>query len=146
MAVGAVCPGSCCGNNRSSYRRVLVHSPRHQAGLRVCHHGKPRSAPHKESARAQSPPNWQERLPNGRMPAPPHDASGHTWHHPDDMLFRITKEGVSAVVPGYESDMPAFVGVLSDEEIRAVLAFIKTSWPERERRNQEARSQSRKQT
>ena len=72
------------------------------------------------------------------MPAPPHDASGHTWHHPDDQLFRITKEGVSAIVPGYASDMPAFEGVLSDEEIRAVLAFIGSTWPEREQAYQKA--------
>ena len=35
-------------------------------------------------------PNWRERLPNGRLPAPPHDDSGHTWHHPDHVLFAIT--------------------------------------------------------
>ena len=57
-------------------------------------------------------PNWQERRPNGRMPAPPHDASGHTWHHSDQALFLITKKSLSAVVPDYESDMPAFEGVL----------------------------------
>jgi hypothetical protein len=28
-------------------------------------------------------PNWQRRKPNGELPAPPHDASGHTWHHSD---------------------------------------------------------------
>ena len=67
------------------------------------------------------------------MPAPPHDNSGHTWHHTDQALFTITKFGVGAVVPGYESDMPAFGEVLSDEEIAAVLAYIKTSWSERER-------------
>jgi len=79
-------------------------------------------------------PDWQERLPSGRMPAPPHDASGHTWHHSDGVLFRLTKEGVAAVVGGgYQSDMPGFAGVLSDDEIRAVLAFIKRTWPERER-------------
>lgn len=33
---------------------------------------------------------------------------------------------------GYESDMPAFGGILSDDEIRAVLAFIKSTWPEEE--------------
>lgn len=38
-------------------------------------------------------PDWRKPLPNGRLPAPPHDASGHTWHHPDEILFRITKEG-----------------------------------------------------
>lgn len=76
-------------------------------------------------------------LPSGRMPAPPHDASGHTWHHPDDVLFRITKEGPAAVVGrGYQSDMPGFGNVMSDEEIHSVLAFIKSTWPEEERRYQ----------
>jgi mono/diheme cytochrome c family protein len=71
------------------------------------------------------------------MPAPPHDASGHTWHHGDEILFRLTKDGVAAVVGGgYQSDMPAFGETLGDDEIRAILAFIKSTWPERERRHQ----------
>ena len=81
-------------------------------------------------------PGWRKPLPNGRMPAPPHDASGHTWHHPDAILFGITKEGMvpgKYAPPGYESDMPAFGGVLTDAEIRAVLTYIKSTWPERER-------------
>lgn len=79
-------------------------------------------------------PDWKSRLPTGRMPAPPHDASGHTWHHPDSVLFRITKEGLSAIVgDNYESNMPAFGGVLNDGEIHVVLEFIKSTWPERER-------------
>lgn len=76
--------------------------------------------------------NWRRRLPSGRMPAPPHDASGHTWHHPDEVLFGITKEGLipgKYAPPGYESDMPAFAGKISDEEIWAVLTYIKSSWP-----------------
>lgn len=85
-------------------------------------------------ANLQGQPEWKRPLPSGRMPAPPHDASGHTWHHPDGVLFRITKEGPAAVVGnGYESDMPGFGDMLSDKEIRAVLAFIKSTWPERER-------------
>lgn len=85
-------------------------------------------------AQLEGQPDWQMPLPSGRLPAPPHDATGHTWHHPDDMLFRIVKEGTAAVVGGgYESDMPGFADVLSDAEIRAVLAYIKSTWPERER-------------
>lgn len=85
----------------------------------------------------QGQPDWQRRLPSGRMPAPPHDASGHTWHHGDAILFRLVKEGVTAVVGGgYESNMPAFVDTLSDNDIRAVLGFIKNSWPERQREYQ----------
>ena len=75
-------------------------------------------------------PQWQRRLPNGRMPAPPHDESGHTWHHTDEVLFGITKLGLVPpyAPPGYQSDMPAFAGTLSDQEIRAVLAYIKSHW------------------
>jgi mono/diheme cytochrome c family protein len=82
--------------------------------------------------RLEGQPNWQEKLPSGRMPAPPHDASGHTWHHPDSVLFGITKHGLvpgQYAPPSYQSDMSAFGGVLSDEEIWAVLAYIKSSWP-----------------
>ena len=83
-------------------------------------------------ARLEGQPDWQERLPSGRMPAPPHDASGHTWHHPDSVLFGITKHGLvpgQYAPPSYQSDMPAFSGALSDDEIWAVLAYIKASWP-----------------
>lgn len=92
-------------------------------------------------ANLEGQPNWMERLPNGRLPAPPHDASGHTWHHSDAQLFKITKEGLAAIAPGYQSDMPAFGALLSDDEIRAVLEFIKSTWPERERSFQHLRSE-----
>src|SRR6266851_7521086 len=82
-------------------------------------------------------PSWRERLPNGRLPAPPHDASGHTWHHPDRQLFEITKNGVFGMVPGYQSDMPAFASRLSDEQIWTVLAFIKSGWSEDIQQRQE---------
>ena len=73
-------------------------------------------------------PNWRKRLPNGRMPAPPHDASGHTWHHSDKQLFDMTKIGPAGLVPGYQSDMPGFKDILSDADIWAVLSFIESRW------------------
>jgi mono/diheme cytochrome c family protein len=79
-------------------------------------------------------PNWKTPLPSGTLPAPPHDASGHTWHHPTSLLFKITKKGASAVVGGgYKSDMGGFERILSDDQISAILEFIKSRWPERER-------------
>ena len=82
-------------------------------------------------------PNWKSRLPNGKLPAPPHDATGHTWHHPDDILFGITKFGLGPYAPpGYESDMPAFGPLLSDEQIWAAIAYIKSRWPAEIRRRQ----------
>lgn len=82
-------------------------------------------------ARLEGQPNWRERGPDGRLPAPPHDASGHTWHHPDEMLFRLTKYGLAKVanMKDYASAMPVYEGVLSDEEIVAVLSWIKAQWP-----------------
>jgi len=75
--------------------------------------------------------NWRQRGPDGRLPAPPHDVSGHTWHHPDAQLFQLTKYGPAALAGGsYQSDMPPYEGVLSDAEIWAVLSYIKSRWPQ----------------
>ncbi len=80
---------------------------------------------------------WKTKLPDGRYPAPPHDQTGHTWHHPDRVLFDITKFGGQATGPaGFLSGMPAFKDLLSDAEIVAILAFIKSSWPEQIRERQ----------
>ena len=82
-------------------------------------------------AKLEGQANWRTRKPDDRLPAPPHDESGHTWHHPDDQLIRITKLGLKPPLApeGYESDMPAFGTFLTDEHIWAVLAFIKSRWP-----------------
>jgi mono/diheme cytochrome c family protein len=75
-------------------------------------------------------PNWQSRRPDGRLPAPPHDASGHTWHHPDRVLFNVVMDGVEKhAPPGYRSDMPAYRGTLAERDVWAVLAYIKAQWP-----------------
>ena len=76
-------------------------------------------------AKLEGQPNWRAKLPNGRMPAPPHDDSGHTWHHPDEVLFGITKHGLV---------LPAFAGKLTDAEIRAVLAYIAAHWSDEVRK------------
>ena len=75
--------------------------------------------------------NWQTPRPDGLMPAPPHDETGHTWHHRDELLFRITKLGVAraANLKDYQSAMPAYEGILTDNQIIAVLSFIKSQWP-----------------
>lgn len=75
-------------------------------------------------------PNWRSRDSEGYLRAPPHDASGHTWHHADGLLFKITKLGTASVAgPDYKTRMPAYADVLSDEQIVAVLSFIKSRWP-----------------
>jgi mono/diheme cytochrome c family protein len=77
-------------------------------------------------------PDWRQRLPNGRLPAPPHDASGHTRHQPDQVLVDIVTYGLvpgKTAPDGYQSDMPAYGTTLDDADIVAVLAYIKSSWP-----------------
>jgi mono/diheme cytochrome c family protein len=83
-------------------------------------------------------PDWMVRKPDGKLPAPPHDASGHTWHHSDEQLLRIVR-GLAAIAPGYQTDMPAFGSDLTDAQIIAILDYIKSTWPEREREFQAAR-------
>jgi mono/diheme cytochrome c family protein len=83
--------------------------------------------------------NWRERGPDGLLPAPPHDDTGHTWHHPDEVLFNLTKFGVEPLAgPGYRSAMPAFEDRLSDDDILAILSYIKGTWPAEIRQRQDA--------
>ncbi len=90
-------------------------------------------------AELEGQPDWRQRRANGRLPAPPHDESGHTHHHPDELLMRLTKHGPAAVAgDSYESDMPAYAGILSDADIRAVLSYIKSTWPPEVRRRHDA--------
>ena len=90
-------------------------------------------------ATLQGEPDWRIRRSNGTLPAPPHDESGHTWHHADALLFQITKQGTEALAGnGYKSNMIGFASILTDEEIIAVLSFIKSSWtPEIQLRHDE---------
>jgi len=83
-------------------------------------------------AKLEGDPNWRIRQANGRLLAPPHDETGHTWHHADALLIEITKNGLVPGVTapeGYLSDMPAYKNLLSEHDIRAVIAYIKSSWP-----------------
>lgn len=76
-------------------------------------------------ANLEGQPGWRA----GPGKAPPHDASGHTWHHPDAQLFQITREGTIGRMPN--GAMPGFAGKLTDDDIVAVLSYIKSRWPER---------------
>lgn len=92
-------------------------------------------------AALEGQPDWQSARPDGTFPAPPHDASGHTWHHGDAMLFDYVKLGgaetlARAGVTGFVSGMPAFGAALSDADIVAILDYIKSTWPERVRDHQ----------
>lgn len=98
-------------------------------------------------ANLEGQPDWQTPDPDGVLRAPPHDRTGHTWHHGDKLLFDYTKLGGDQTlkqmgVADVKSGMPGFRETLSDQDIWDILTFIKESWPDRERKLQEQRTKA----
>ncbi len=118
--------GSVEGADASNAQLVALGEILYQQYCASCH-----------GVELEGQPNWKIRDENGYLPAPPHDETGHTWHHPDEQLFEITKIGTEAFVGmGYRSAMIGFGDQLDDTEIWAVLAYIKSQWPPRIQRAQ----------
>ena len=98
----------------------------YQANCAACH-----------GANAEGAPNWATPGPDGLFPPPPHDDSGHTWHHSDRVLYEAIAQGMSDPLrPGSPLRMPAFQGKLSDAEIRAVIEYFKSLWSQEHRQYQ----------
>jgi mono/diheme cytochrome c family protein len=79
-------------------------------------------------ANLEGQPNWQTQNPDGSWPAPPHDATGHTWHHKDDYLLGVILYGGAAVTGNPNNRMPAFGNLLSTADATAILDYIKSTW------------------
>lgn len=84
--------------------------------------------------------DWKRPGADGRLPPPPHDSTGHTWHHADGLLYRIVARGTAVAIGdtahASRYGMPAFGTQLTPGEIRAVLAYLKTAWTPDQRRRQ----------
>lgn len=96
-------------------------------------------------ANLEGQPDWRTAGPDGVLPAPPHDGTGHTWHHDDQLLFDYTKYGGQITLEAmgiaeFTSGMPGFEGTLTDDEIWDTLAFIRSTWTDRERGVQASRN------
>ena len=96
-------------------------------------------------ATLEGQPNWRKAGEDGIFPAPPHDETGHTWHHDDRLLFDYTKLGGDALfaargISGAKSGMPGFANELTDDGIWDILAYIRSTWPDRVREVQAARN------
>jgi mono/diheme cytochrome c family protein len=121
LAALVVLAGGGCGERSGPDPYVLMEGEAiYRAECASCH-----------GAQREGQPDWRTRRPDGRLPAPPHDASGHTWHHPQEQLFAIVKFGMQPpnAPPGYVSDMPGYAGKLTDRQIGNVLAWIESQWP-----------------
>lgn len=82
--------------------------------------------------------DWQRAKADGFMPAPPLDATGQSWENTERVLFRIIKLGANVVIgPAIQTKMKPYDGILSDKEIWAVVAYIKTHWNDEQRRREE---------
>jgi mono/diheme cytochrome c family protein len=107
----------------------------YQEGCAVCH-----------GVNLEGQPDWRSPGEDGFLPAPPHDETGHTWHHADGVLFNYVKLGGKEALArqglDYNSGMPGFAEQLSDQQIWDILAYIKSTWPERERETQASRSEA----
>ncbi len=96
-------------------------------------------------ASLEGQPDWRTAGPDGILPAPPHDKTGHTWHHGDALLFGYIKLGGAGAmremgVEEFKSGMPGFAESLTDGEIRDILAYLKSTWPEDARQYQAERT------
>jgi len=82
-------------------------------------------------------PDWQMPGADDTLPAPPHDETGHAWHHSDQTLFVYSKWGGAEALARqgvtFNSGMPGFADQLSDAEIRSILTFIKSTLSEENR-------------
>jgi mono/diheme cytochrome c family protein len=65
---------------------------------------------------------------------PPHNANGHTWHHADQQLTDMILNGIPFSLEAQR--MPAFKDKLTEEDVKAILASIKTWWTEEQRAGQ----------
>ena len=81
-------------------------------------------------ANLEGQPDWQSPLPDGGFPAPPHDSTGHTWHHSDEVILEIIAQGSN---PLFGGTMQGFAEVIDDQDRLAVLEFIKSRWGQEER-------------
>lgn len=63
---------------------------------------------------------WRTPGADGKYPPPPLDDSAHAWHHSSETLEKMIRVGGSG--------MPAWDGRLTDQQIRDVVAWIKSLW------------------
>ncbi len=71
--------GACCADPENT-AQVALGAELYVTHCAECH-----------EANLEEDWDWQTPLGDGGLRAPPHDESGHTWHHTDDYLFAYTK-------------------------------------------------------
>lgn len=108
---------------------IIATSPELQEGQRVydlrCAHC------HGDNGDGQLPITIPTAEYLGLHIVPAQDASGHTWMHPTQRLRDIIRYGVNN--PLQQFPMPGFEGVMTEEEIDLVIAYMALWWTEDQR-------------
>jgi mono/diheme cytochrome c family protein len=71
----------------------------------------------------------------GRIGAPPHNGTGHTWHHSDEVLLRYITDGGFADPENFYT-MPRFDSTYNRVQAAVIIAYIKTLWTAEQRIDQ----------
>lgn len=132
----AILPGSALANHELERRDIAQGEVLYQDNCAACH-----------GVRLEGQPNWRVPKADGTLPAPPHDVTGHTWHHDNRLLFEYTLLGGQGAlaargIDDFKSGMPAFDDVISEDEIWDILAFIQSRWPQEAQEVQASRNPS----
>lgn len=91
--------------------------------------------------KGEGKPGWEKRDALGELLPPPHDPTGHTWKHADAMLYKTIREGWrDPFNKTKRQTMPAYKDVLTPQETRAVISYLKTMWTPKQRRIQREES------
>ncbi len=69
---------------------------------------------------------WSIRRPD-LIEAMPLNESSHAWHHSDEQLVSMILDGT----PRSRTRMPAFRGVLTEEDAADLVGYLKTFWSDR---------------
>jgi mono/diheme cytochrome c family protein len=95
-------------------KNVLVRGERvFQTNCAVCH-----------GSGGEGKPGWQQPGPDGLLLPPPLDNSGRAWRLSSDQMKQFIRQGS----PHGRSNMPAWQGKLSGQEIDEVVIWITSQW------------------
>lgn len=114
-ATGALFGTTAAGRNSVDPARAARGAEVFRAYCAACH-----------GERAEGAFGWERPGRDGKYPPPPLDGSAHAWHHPQAALEQVIRDGTWA----QGGNMPAWRGKLSDADIRAVIVWFQSLWPE----------------
>ena len=95
-------------------KNMLVRGERvFQTNCAVCH-----------GSGGEGKPGWQQPGPDGLLLPPPLDNNGRAWRLSSSQMKQFIRQGS----PHGRSNMPAWQGKLSDQEIDEVVTWITSQW------------------